>query len=246
MGIKSDKFGIVETRFQPTMNSRAIVNRLMREGKDFVFRETNYMTQIIYDGVETIYRSKDKESFPANKLFIFKMVQADAKKFLKNNPEWSVPAKYPVNATNYNFDDSYGEITGTDINSAYWTIARNMGIISENTYEKASGSDWKVIRLAALAVLGRNTAYQEYKAGIKQKDPIVIESPDSRIRLLYRGIRYNCYAMMNELAEILDKDFEAYRTDCIYYRDSQENRQKVYEYLDEQGFTYKQLIYEEE
>jgi hypothetical protein len=50
---------------------------------------------------------------------------------------------------------------------------------------------------------------------------------------------------MQELAKMLGDDFEAYRTDCIYYRDSPENRQMVYDYLDNQGFTYKQLVFEE-
>jgi hypothetical protein len=44
----------------------------------------------------------------------------------------------------------------------------------------------------------------------------------------------------------LGKDFEAYRTDCIYYRDTMENRKKVYAYLDERGFEYKQLVFGEE
>lgn len=48
---------------------------------------------------------------------------------------------------------------------------------------------------------------------------------------------------MGELAIILGNDFEAYRTDCIYYRDTPQNRKKVYDYLDERGFEYKQLVY---
>jgi hypothetical protein len=52
--------------------------------------------------------------------------------------------------------------------------------------------------------------------------------------------------MMGELSMVLGKDFEAYRTDCIYYRDTMENRKKVYAYLDERGFEYKQLVFGEE
>jgi hypothetical protein len=51
--------------------------------------------------------------------------------------------------------------------------------------------------------------------------------------------------MMGELAILLGKDFEAYRTDCIYYRDSFDNRTKVYEYLKERHFEFKQLVYDE-
>lgn len=247
MANKNEQFNIVETRFVPTANPAAIKSRLMRSGRSFIYRETKYMTQIIYDGVETIYRSRDKESFPADKLYIFRIVKLDAKRFLEANPEWELGAnKYPVNHTNYDYDDSYGVVTGTDIQSAYWTIAHQLGVISDKTWSTAQGDDWKVIRLAALAVLGRTVAFQEFKDGMKQNSPRLIHPEDERIKLLYREIRYKCYEMMNEIAELLGNDYEAYRTDCIYYRDTEDNRKKVYEYLDERGFQYKQLIYEEE
>ena len=51
---------------------------------------------------------------------------------------------------------------------------------------------------------------------------------------------------MGKISQLLGKDFEAYRTDCIYYRDSIKNRNKVYDYLQSEGFSFKQLIYDEE
>lgn len=241
---KSEYFEIIESRFQPLANPKPIFNRLVRSGEDFVYRETKFMTQIVHQGVETIYKSQKSSTFPANKLFLFKMVKNDAVKFLANNAEWTISEKYPVNETNYNYDDSYGTITGTDINSAYWVIAHKMGVISDATFNKAQGNEWKVIRLAALAVLGRQLAFQEYKNGVKQKQPVIIESDDTRIQLLYRGIRWKCFEMMREIAYLLGTEFEAYRTDCIYYRDTVTNRNKVYTYLDAEGFTHKQLEYE--
>ena len=59
-------------------------------------------------------------------------------------------------------------------------------------------------------------------------------------------IRYRCYQMMNEIAQILGNEFEAYRTDCIYYRDTKENRELVQNYLKEHGFDFKQLVYGDE
>jgi hypothetical protein len=83
MANKSERFSIVESRFVPTANPTVIRNRLMKGGKDFIYRETKYMTTIVYDGVETIYRSRDKDSFPANKLYIFKNVRSEAQRFLR-------------------------------------------------------------------------------------------------------------------------------------------------------------------
>lgn len=247
MANKNEQFNIIESRFVPTANPTVVKNRLLKGGRSFIYRETKYMTQIIYDGVETIYKSRDKESFPANKLFIFRGVKLNALKFLETHPDWSLSSnKYPVNHTNYDYDDSYGIVTGTDIQSAYWTIAHQLGIISHKTWSTAQGEEWKVIRLAALAVLGRTVAFQEFKDGKKQHTPQLIHPDDDRVKLLYRAIRYKCYEMMNEISNLLGNDYEAYRTDCIYYRDTELNRKKVYEYLDARGFLYKQLIYENE
>jgi hypothetical protein len=156
-----------------------------------------------------------------------------------------LPQKLPVNVTNYDYDDSYGEVTGTDVNSAYWVIAYNLGIISERLMEKCKDPKFKVVRLASLAVLGRSFTYENYKEGVKSTN-LTIEAEDDRLKSIYRWIRYKCYEMMGELSMVLGKDFEAYRTDCIYYRDTMENRKKVYAYLDERGFEYKQLVFGEE
>jgi len=51
---------------------------------------------------------------------------------------------------------------------------------------------------------------------------------------------------MGNLAMILGEDFFAYKTDCIYYRDTLENRKKVYDYLDENNFLYSQMVYKQE
>lgn len=50
---------------------------------------------------------------------------------------------------------------------------------------------------------------------------------------------------MNQLAKILGDEFEAYRTDCIYYRDTLDNRKIVHDYLSKNGFDFKQLVYDE-
>ena len=36
-----------------------------------------------------------------------------------------------------------------------------------------------------------------------------------------------------------------YRTDCIYYRDTLDNRKIVHDYLFKNGFEFKQLVYDE-
>jgi len=245
MATKKEQLDIDIQVFKRSANPLILLERLKKTKQDFLYRKTNHMVSIITNGIEYIYTPKRERSqinFPTNQLWIFNAVKKEALKYLEENPSFELPAKLPVNVTNYEYDDSHGEITGTDVNSAYWVIAYNLGIISKELFEKCNKPTHKVVRLASLAVLGRVFTYEKYESG-KKTSNLIIESQDARLKSLYRAIRYKCYEMMGELAIVLGKDFEAYRTDCIYYRDTPANRVKVYEYLDERGFEYKQLVY---
>lgn len=247
MAKKKEQLEVYTQIFKKNADYDKFVERLKQTKKDFYFRKTNYMTSVISEGVEYIYKSRTKSElrFPTNQLWIFNATKISALKFLSDNPDFELPQKLPVNVTNYEYDDSYGEITGTDVNSAYWVIGYNLGVISQTLFEKVKDPKFKVVRLASLAVLGRNFSYERYIGGEKSTN-LVIESEDARLKSIYRWIRYKCYEMMAEIALMLGNDFEAYRTDCIYYRDTKENRIKVYNYLNERGFEYKQLVYEDE
>jgi len=48
---------------------------------------------------------------------------------------------------------------------------------------------------------------------------------------------------MKEASDLLGDDFFAWKTDCIYYRESLKNIKMVQEYFDQYNLTYKQLGY---
>jgi hypothetical protein len=243
---KKDALQIIDSVVKGGRNPKTLIDKLVAKKKEFLMRETKYLTTVIFDGMEYIYPNKNEDGFNPRMLWLFSVVQAEGKKFLERNPNWSMPTKLPVNVTNYDYDDSIGQLTGTDINSAYWTIAHHMGVISDTTFNNAQDPKYKRVRLAALAILGRNISYTKFKDGAKQTKPFIYENQEKRLKQLYQAIRYKCYQMMNEIASMLGNEFEAYRTDCIYYRDTQENRKLVHDYLKEHGFEFKQLVYDEE
>lgn len=243
---KKDALQIIDSVVKGGRNPKPLIDKLISKKKEFLLRETKYLTTVIVDGMEYIYPNKNEDGFNPRMLWLFSVVQSEAKKFLERNPDWSMPTKLPVNVTNYDYDDSYGRLTGTDINSAYWNIAHQMGVISDTTYTNAEDSKYKRVRLAALAILGRNISYNKFKDGKKQTKPFIYENQEKRLKQLYQAIRYKCYQMMNEIAQILGNEFEAYRTDCIYYRDTSKNRKLVHDYLREHGFDFKQLVYDDE
>jgi hypothetical protein len=238
---------VYKTKVKVNLDSDALIRKLSHNKRSFMVRETPFLTQIIYNN-EQITFTKRNDKFPSGQLWVFRQVSMDSQKFvesvMKGEKEFNLPERKPVNKTNIDYDDSYGVLTGTDVNSAYWTIAKNLGVISEKTHDKVIGEEFKVTRLAALAILGRNFVYKQYKEGEVQKDPYIYMGSEIT-KNLYKAIRYTCYEHMENLSQLLGDDFDAYRTDCIYYRDTPENRKKVYDYLDSHGFYYKQLEFEE-
>jgi len=244
---RNKELQVYKTKVRINLDCDAFVRKLKNNKRSFMMRETPYLTQVIYNN-EQITFTKKNDKFPTNQLWVFRQVSLDSQKFvesvLNGEREFVLPERKSVNATNIDYDDTHGILTGTDVNSAYWTIAKNLGIISEKTHDRVIGEEFKVTRLAALAILGRNMVYKNFQNGEPLKDPFIFKGNDIA-KNLYKAIRYTCYTHMDKLSQLLGNDFDAYRTDCIYYRDTPENRKLVYDYLDSHGFYYKQLEFEQ-
>jgi len=230
--------------FKPSHHSSSYIRALERRKIPYMIRRTPFIVVVVAQDVEVIFLGEKRGGkMPINQLWLFGAVKRDAIQFMKNDPYFSPRNKLPTNVYNKDYDLERGTITGTDITSAYWTIAYQKGIISQRTFDKASDRRYKITKLASLAVLGREVFFDEVDIEGNVKRVITRERNDE-LREIYRAIRYECYYHMGNLAMILGEDFFAYKTDCIYYRDTLENRKKVYEYLDENKFLYSQMVYE--
>lgn len=236
---------IVATKYQVRSNPKVLIKRLISKQKDFFLRENSFMVTVIYNHKEIAFPNRKADGFKINQLWVFRSVKLDAIRFLNENPDFELPKKLPTNRYNYDCDIDDSELTGTDINSAYWNIALKLGVISENTFKMAGLDEYKVVRLAALAVLGKHKPFHRYERGVLVRNsPLIIKEPHEKLQDIYRAIRYTCYQIMDKLAVMLGNDFECYKTDCIYYRDTPENRKLVHDFLSSEGFTFKQLIRE--
>lgn len=223
-------------------NPESMINVLKRNKVDFLVRQTTESTHIIYSNRKFIY--KHSSNFPAKFLFLFKIVENEAKKWAETNVPIAPDA--PSSHFNLEYDDNKGKIVGVDLNHAYWRIAFNKGIISEKTYERGLDDKCKALRLAALSVLGKERRYTKYKNG---KEVIgegeLVKEADPKLDSLYMYIRQSCYAIMQRLSEILGEDFDCWKTDAIYFRDTPENRKIVTDFITERNITYKILDYYE-
>lgn len=231
----SDLYDVVKLKFT---NPDNFIEKLKKGKDDFYVKRTTESTQILVG--KTRYYFTHTKHFPKKYLFIFKKVSNDVDKWLKKQKIVALPPQHDVSSYNIDYDDSYGKIVGTDLNHAYWRIAMIKGMISEDTYTRGLDITSKAIRLASLSVLGRKQKYTKYENG-EMKEYECLDEGDEQKRMIYKYIRYFCYQMMYECSLMLGEDFDCWRTDCIYYRDTPENRAKVNKYFDEKGMSYKLL-----
>jgi len=229
----------------PSKNLQSfILNRMKTEKADGFIKRGTFSDEIVWGNNSYIFSSLDKEkrrSFNKS-LFLFTMVKKDARLYLKKNKNIKLPKKYPqIEFASKIKEDALGDITGTDLNHAYWRIAYNLGIISLNTYEKGLNDDFKSVRLSALSTLGANKTYQKIKAG-ELINEYLVNKGDDNLKKVYILIRFTCYKYMNKVKKMLGDDFLCYKTDCLYYIDTKENRKMVTDFFKEQNLEMKQLV----
>ena len=215
-------------------------DRLVKGKGNFLVRFGSECNELIFDNVHNVFATENK-NFPSKMIFLFNMVQNDVRKFLDINPYIDIPPRKNVAEFNYKYDDEVGTLTATDLDHAFWRIAYVKGYIRKETYTRGLNPLAKALRLATLSVLGRGKKFDRYENGTFV-ETIVRKKSDDTLQKVYVDIRYSCYYMMYELSELLKDDFESWKTDWIYYRDTPENRQIVHNYFEEREMLFKQLI----
>jgi len=220
-----------------------IINRMKSEKANGYIKKGVFTNEIVWGNYSYIFSRLDKKKQKAFRkgMFLFGMVRRDAKIYIKKNSEIKLPKKYgQIDYIGSLNEDSIGKVTGTDLNHAYWRIAFNLGIIAESTYIKGLNDEFKSVRLASLSTLGRDKKYQKIING-EIVNEFLIYGGEEPLKEVYTLIRYTCYKYMNEVKRLLGKDFLCYKTDCIYYIDSKENRKKVNDFFDKKNLSIKQL-----
>lgn len=220
-----------------------LMNRMVNQKADGYIKKGTFTNEVVWGKYSYIFSVLDKKKQAAFKkgMFLFGMVRKDAKLYLKTHPIIKLPKKYSQIEYKGTFDERmFGKVTGTDLNHAYWRIAYNLGILCDLTYVKGLDDKFKSVRLAALSTLGADKKYRIIKNGEITNEYKVING-NSELQQIYKLIRYTCYKYMNQVKKILGPDFLCYKTDCIYYIDTTENRKKVRDFFKEKDLFMKQL-----
>ena len=215
------------------------IKDLVSNKLSFSVRRAAECTEILMDDKHIVFASQS--NFPKKKIYLFNSVKQQTTKWLKENvvflPEELNSIKY-----NYDYDTDEGTMCGTDLNHAYWRIAYLYGMINEKTYIGGLDTDCKALRLATLSVLGREKKFDNYEKG-EIKESYVYQKENVDLKNVFKFIRLTCFSFMKEASDLLGDDFFAWKTDCIYYRESLSNIKAVQEYFDQYNLTYKQLGY---
>ena len=220
-----------------------IFKRMVEEKANGLIKRGTFTNEIVWGNNSYIFPCMDKKRQASFKkgMFLFGMVRKDVKEYLKTNTI-KLPTKFAQIEYNKELnEDVFGKITATDLNHAYWRIAYNLGIISDNTYTKGLNDDFKAVRLASLSTMGANKKYQKIKNG-KLLDEYKVVYGDDTLKDVYKLIRLTCYKYMNQVKKKLGRDFLCYKTDCIYYIDTQYNRKIVKDFFKEKDLYMKQLV----
>lgn len=203
--------------------------------KDFKVRQSpNYQEILIGNENKIVFNQNNTFS---KGLFLFSMVKRDFEKYLAKNGSVTPYDPLPVNCINENYNDRW-ETSGIDINNAYWSVAFLKDYISEKTYIKGlENKEYKPIRLSSLSSVGRDRSYKVYQSGSYKHTEV--KKGNTSLTDMYLDIRYSTYGVMYEISLALKRDFKAWKTDCIYFRDNHENKIIVTEILDGYGLQWK-------
>jgi len=231
-------------KYAPQNAEKFILERMLAEKANGYIKKGTFTNEVVWGHYSFIFSKLEKKKQNAFKkgMFLFGMVRRDAKLFLQKNKRFKLPKRNsPIEYRGNLNEEILGKVTGTDINHAYWRIAYNLGVISENTYLKGLSDEFKSVRLAALSTMGATKKYQLIKKGELVDDYKIVKG-DEQLQKVYMLIRYTCYGYMTKVKKLLGNDFLCYKTDCIYYTDNKENRKKVKDFFIEHELLVKQLV----
>ncbi len=237
----------------------ALLEKIKKNEGDGYYRDSNKFIETIWDSTcfKAYKKPKSIDDLIFKKgFFLFNMVKNNAMDYLEER-KGKVPdfEQYPVNFYNYEYDiHKKPNLVGIDLTAAYWYVARNLGVITEKTFERGlmhikveyngetkKGDLLKAQRLSALSVLGKTKTYYKIIDGVKTKEKVTIGGHEG-LDKTYRLIRNTCYLHMHTVMGILGKEeFVSWKTDAIYFHDTPGNRKKVMEYFDSVNLEYKLL-----
>ena len=221
---------------QVGMSMMGFLRVLQDRGDDFVFKKTMFGGEVIMGTTKFVLSSPVRRRNMKD-LFLFSMVKRDVEKWARGKKIRKIK-EAPQHFKNKARRLKKNDMVASDIDSAYWEIAKKLKMISKGTYERGLEINNKDLMLATLATLGRDKTYNMVKAGSLTNDIIRVDG-DKMLQYAYQVIRNTCYRYMMGIAEMLGSDFLEYRTDCVFFYYTKKNVKLIKDFFDSKKVSYK-------
>lgn len=191
-------------------------NHLRSIKADFSCVSTNYSTRIKYKKKNFVFSDQE---LTKKELELIQRVRNDADNF-----EGYITKNQSGQIDFFKFYDTVEErqISGykLDLNSAYWTTAINIGLLSEETvdfFEKSGLSKSKKSRLIGLGSLATKRVTQKFVNGKLEKEDFINNELHTRI---YITICEIVSELMAELSMKFHDSIIYYYWDCIFVKEN--------------------------
>lgn len=223
--------------------SSSIFNRakyLQSIGQSFTLKRVNN-TYTLQSDLYGVKKSKNNYLKPAELTFIRKVqkyvqenaILSDFMDLINENDIRYISVNKTFNKPIYN---SCIEI---DLDEAYWLMAKNKGVISEDIYEfgkKEAGNLTKYGRLVALGSLAKKTYYYTFVNGMLRKKSVARKWTEN----IWFTICAELAEIMTEAEKIAGNTFSHYWVDGIYLLDPSDDIVfKIKQFFDSKGFNTK-------
>jgi hypothetical protein len=219
-------------------SSNLFIKQLINYNIDYYYFNSGETEYLKVGDVLYIFVSSGK----INKgLYLFGMVKKDFNNWIDENDNYSFEKDYKNNYV-AKLKVNEDELIKIDINHAYWRIAYLNGYISEKTYKhglklKDDDENMKKVYCMSLSTQGMSRKLRGYTGLNLNGKEIFINKPQLH-KEIYDDIRNKTYKIMDELSNMIKKDFVKYNVDCITFKD-ESNIETVENYLKSKNLTYK-------
>lgn len=209
-------------------NAKAFVDYLKVSGFPYTLKISNYTTEIISD----LYNKQFLQSIRGKECF------AAYSKIKSNINGSDIPvidkASLKYFAHNFKSDAFYESVINIDLKSAYATVLKNRGIISNETFAYLS----KIPKLDRLASVGM-LAGKKYVFSYNEKNELIHYE---KVVSKYEGFFYYCVMetekIMNEIQMICQEDYLFTWVDGVYIKSDTSYLIEVESYLNSISFPY--------
>lgn len=218
-------------------NLNAFVRFLKKEETDFEIQSTGYSKAIKWENDKFLFMPDGgggRSVFPC-----YMKIKSDV---LKSQIHIDEVPRYDISYFGINDffrNDDYnskltGNVVNVDISSAYLTVLRNVGMVTQPTYDYVQAKH-KLTRLKAVGMLATQKTVFTYEKG---RFKVAELKKDDRLRNVFFYCCYRVGEVMNQIAAEVGNDFLFFWVDGIYLREGADHA-RVENILREGGFLSK-------